>query len=353
MEVPLEWLLTSAAPSLQYRAIRQFLPVEYRPARLEALTYTSMSCRLAVAQQADGVWNGTMLQVPEAGVRVPAAHVGTTAAVHRLLELGWDEGSPPVTNARRPLFRLLAEDADPAFAYELRSAGQEPETVSWSRAILRGAAAAALAHSGYERDPRLRGAAMRLLKRVDEFLRSPLAEDPWVKQGGGHVLSADAVPPSLHFFLMLAFMPEFRNEHDDFIDRVVEYCRRPLPRYASAQVVGARVLPSPYLVLGDPLTSRASVDGDIPFALLWLEVAARLGILDRHEGWKQQFDRLLDDRDRDFVWRPGKGQSVVTTRDVAWPFADLQGRGPEGAAAEVTFRLGLIGTIAGRPLEYV
>ncbi|MGQ0646761.1 MAG: hypothetical protein ACT4P7_04265 [Gemmatimonadaceae bacterium] len=293
-----------------------------------------------------------MLQVPDAGARNPAIRVGTTPAVHRLLELGWDRLSPPLTSARRPLFRLLAEDTDPAFLYDLAPVGREPETVAWSRGVLRGAAAAALAHAGYERDPRLRGAAMRWLSRVDDFISSPLGEDAWVKLGGAHALAFEAAPPSFHFILMLAFMPEFRNEHDDFIDRLLVYLTRPPSKHAPAQVVGTRVLPSPYLVLGDPLSSRQGADGDIPFALWWMELMARIGVLERHDGWKRIFERFLDDRDRDFVWRPSKSQSVVSSHDVVWPFTDLQGTGAVGAAAEATFRLGLIAKFAGRTVEF-
>ena len=45
--------------------------------------------------------------------------VGTISAVRRLLEYGWDRESPPLLQARRVLFRLLAEDDDPAYLYEL------------------------------------------------------------------------------------------------------------------------------------------------------------------------------------------------------------------------------------------
>ena len=272
--------------------------------------------------------------------------------MHRLVELGWDREAPPLYHARRPLFRLLAEDNDPAYLYEMAPGGREPETVGWGRGVLRGAAAAALAHAGYERDPRLRGAASRLVERVDEYITSPLADDPWIKVSGAHALSPDAFPPSLHFLLMLAFMPEFRNERDDFVDRLMTYLSRPLSRHTSAQAVGAKVLPSPYLVLGDPLGTRPSADGDVPFALFWLELMARLTMLQRHEGWKRHLDRFLDDRDRDLVWRPSKSQVVVTINPVVWPFADLQSRGADGFPAEATFRLGLIASLTGRPVEF-
>src|SRR6185437_362305 len=83
------------------------------------------------------------------------------------------------------------------------------------RAILREAAAAALAHAGYEGDPRLRGAARRILERVVGFLRSPLAQKPFVRVGNQHVLANEAAPPSMYALMMLAHMPLFRTEHRD------------------------------------------------------------------------------------------------------------------------------------------
>lgn len=331
--------------------MRAFIDFDGALPKIDVLTLTREAGRLSVAQSSDGAWNRSILAIPAPGARNPAASVGTTSAVHRLLELGWDRDSPPVYGARRPLFRLLAEDHDPAFLYELASNGKDAEVVHWSRGILRGAAAAALAHAGYERDPRLRGAASRLVERVDDFISSPLADDPWVKVSGTHVLSPDAAPPSTHFLMMLAFMPEFRNERDDFIDRLMAYLSRPVPKHASAQLVGTRVFPNRFLRLGDPIPSRSAADADVPHTLLWLELVARLRILDRHEGWKRHFERFLDDRGRDFVWRPSKSQTVVTSHDVAWPFADLQGKGAEGISADATFRLGLIAKTIGRPIE--
>ena len=96
-------------------------------------------------------------------------------------------------HARRPLFRLLAEDNDPDFLYELGAKATDDESIRRGRRILRDAAGAALAQAGLEDDPRLRGAARRSLERIANFLRSPLAQMPWMRVGNQHVLAAE--PP--------------------------------------------------------------------------------------------------------------------------------------------------------------
>ena len=321
------------------------LPLTHKPAIL-----------LALEQTPDGVWNNSMLAVP-----APRAErfegVGTINAVRRLLEYGWERESPPLIQARRILFRLLAEDDDPAYLFELASKGKaDAESTERGRAVLREAAAAALAQAGYEGDPRLRGAAKRLTERVAEFVRSPLGEKPFVRVGNQHVLSAEATPPSLFLLLMLSHMPLFRSEHYQLLDVIYEYIAKPLPRQTPVQLFGKKILPQPQLVLGDMLPSRNAADADVPWSLLWLEVMARLGFLRRNEGWSKLFDRFLDDRDAHGVWHPHKGMAIARSANpYVWPTYPLEDDLVAGEErwTDATFRLGLIARLAGRPIELV
>src|SRR5207237_9173010 len=183
---------------------------------------------LAIAQQADGTWEHSMLTVPSAR----AEHfegVGTVSAVRRLLEYGWDKDTPPLIHARRVLFRLLAEDEDPEFLFELGGKNLGDDLTHRARAILREAAAAALAQAGYEDDPRLRGAARRIIERIASYLRSPLAQKPFVRVGNQHVLPQEAAPPSVYALVMLAYMPLFRTEHHDAVALLYRHLTQPLP----------------------------------------------------------------------------------------------------------------------------
>jgi hypothetical protein len=357
---PLEWLLANAAAPVQYRSIVEVarlgdriggdvatLPLTHKPALM-----------LAATQSADGTWNRSMLGVP--GAR--AEHfegVGTVNAVRRLLEYGWDREAPTLLHARRPLFRLLAEDDDVGQLFELGGRGPvDEDLVRRGRAILREAAAAALAQAGYEDDPRLRGAARRILGRVTDFIRSPLAEKPWIRVGNQHVLAAEAAPPSIYALAMLAHMPLFRSEYHEEMDRVYEAIAQPMPRQEAAQLCGKHVVDQPHLVLGDVLPSRNAVDADLPWALMWLEVVARLGFLRRNEGWSRLYDRLLDGADAKGVWRPpkggtpGKGVAIRAANPFTWHMFPLDSaRVADGGSPDVTFRLGLIGRLSGRAVE--
>jgi hypothetical protein len=352
---PLDWLLAHGAPPIKYRALTEVaklspkeveqvasLPFIHRPALM-----------LSLSQSPDGTWGGGMLSLPKRG----AQHfegIGTIPAVRRLIEYGWHKDTPPLLHARRVLFRLLAEDEDPSFLFELGAthSGDE-DAIRRGRTLLREASAAALAQAGYEGDPRLRGAARRILTRMADYLRSPLAQKPFIRQGNQHMLAAEAAPPSIYAVMMLAYMPLFRAEHHREMDALYTHLSQPQPRQEAVQLVGRTAQPVPHLVLGDPLPHRNAADADVPFAVFWLELMSRLGFLKRNENWWKLFERFLEDRDREGVWHPHKGLvSPTSDNQHVWPMYPLQSQEPgDDRWAEMTFRLGLIARLNGRPIE--
>lgn len=345
-----------AAPPIQYRAITEIAKIgDQAGSRLAALPYTHHPALvLAVQQRIDGIWNDSMLTLPSSRSETFEG-VGTINAIRRLLEYGWDKDSPPILHARRVLFRLLAEDTDPAYLYELSAKNQDEDQIRRGRVILREAAGAALAQAGYEDDPRLRGVARRVLERVAAFLRSPLGQKPWIRVGNQHVLAPEAAPPSMYALIMFAYMPLFRTEHHEAMDRLYQHLTQPMPRQEALQLYGQKAIPQPHLVLGDQLPNRNAADADVPSAITWLELMARLGFLRRNENWLKLFDRFLDDRDELGVWHPHKGMAAVRTANpFVWPSYPLEGAlSGDERWTDTTFRLGLIARILGRPIEPV
>jgi len=353
---PLRLILEKGPASIQFRAIMDVagLELDREEVRTIALTY-GPALSLALEQRIDGSWRNEMLTVP-ASEFGQFDSVGTIPAYRRLLEYGWDRETPPLQRARRLLFRLLAEDDDPGQLYEFgKVAAGDPDLIHRARNVLREAAAAALAHAGYEGDPRLRGAALRILGRVDAFLRSPLAQKPWIRAGNRLVLAPEAHPPSVHVLTMVAHMPLFRSENHAPVSRLLEHVSRPAPRQDACQLVGKHVLEQPHLVLGDPLTTRTASEADVPFAVTWLELMARLQFMRQNASWMQAFERLVGDCDRDQVWHPRRATAKQpSTHPEAWPQFPL-GRADveEDRWLDVTLRIGLIARLLGRPVEFV
>jgi hypothetical protein len=353
---PLSWLLEHGSAPIKYRSIAEVARVtDPSPKTLDWLPYSHRpAIKLAATQQRDGTWNHSILTLPSKTSH-DFAHIGTVPAARRLIEYGWSPESPPLILARRLLFRLLAEDNDPAFLFELATKTRDDDLVRRSRGLFREAAAATLAQCGYENDPRLRGAARRILERTVSYLNSPLGEKPWMRVGNIHVLAPESAPPSLYTLTMLAHMPIFRHEHFAEVERIYDWITQALPRQEALQLYGKKMVSQPHLVMGDMLPHRNAVDADIPFALMWLETMARLNFLRRNEGWMKLFERFVDDRDRSGVWHPHKGtERPGTHHQWAWSTFPLEdGNGPECKWTDVTFRIGLIGKLLGREIELI
>ena len=354
---PLGWLLDHAAAPIKYRAVVEVAKAGgIDPIALSSLPLTHRpALTLAASQSIDGTWNQSMLALPS-GRAEHFEGVGTIMAVRRLLEYGWDKDSPPLVRARRVLFRLLAEDNDPDYLFELGGkATKDEDLAKRARGILREAAAATLAHAGYEGDPRLRGAANRIVDRIANYLRSPLAEKPFVRIGNQHVLPAEAAPPSMYALTMLAYMPLFRSERHEAVELLYTHLTQPQPRQETVQQVGDKTVSQPHLVMGDLLPHRNAADDDVVFAMEWLELMARLGFLKRNDNWLKLFERFLDERDRDGIWHPRKGTAAVkSSNPFVWPMYPLEDSlAGDERWTDLTFRLGLIARISGRTIEAV
>ena len=194
-----------------------------------------------------------------------------------------------------------------------------------------------------------------MLERITSFLRGPLAQKPWIRVGNQHVLAAEASPPSIYALTMFAYMPLFRTEHFEAMDRLYHWLSQPLPRQEALQLVGKKAVSQPHLVLGDQLPNRNAADADVPSAIAWLELVARLGYLKRNDNWSKLFDRFLEDRDDLGVWHPHKGMAAArSTNPLVWPMYPLESAlSGDERWTDATFRLGLIARVLGRPIEPV
>jgi hypothetical protein len=349
VRVPLAWLLEHGSLPVQARTLTELAPHsdELRSA-IPAVYAHPPALRLALQQGRDGTWGGRLLTVARAGD--PAFEgVGTVPAVRRLLEYGWEADAPPFPGARKVLFRLLAEDTDPYFLYELKGdAGNDEYLIRRGRAVLREAAAATLAQLGCEADPRLRGAAVRLLERVMAYVRATASA---AGTDTPPTIPATAAPPTPHFLVMLAYMPRFRSEHQDEMTRLLAFLTAPTPGGAPRSL-SRRDVGQPQVVLGDPLAG-ASESSALPSTLAWLEVLARLGFVRRNPAWNALLDRLLDERDAKGVWQGRTTALAPPERPWDWPSFPLGEpvAARESLVGDMSFRLAMIAKLAGRVLE--
>lgn len=322
-----------------------------------AVTESKAALAVVKKQKDNGVWGGNLLGLapsPTQGIK----DVGTIPQYRRLLQLEWPRGSRPFKLGDRVLFRLLSRDEDPALLFEFQKmVRSDVDAEAWARDIIREAVSAALAEAGYAEDPRLRGAGHRIANSISQFLRGPLAEKPFIKSGKLTVLHPEAHPPSWYSVAMLAFMPNLQRERAGFTERLGHYLAQPAPRKPFVIQVGKRTVKPQHLLLGDPIeVDSKGMPADIPLALHYIELLARMGALPWAPVATKGLGRLLKDCDEHGIWHPKNLRSQPKALNkITYHYypLHLDAKTTEGKEVDITFRLALIARLLGWSLEYV
>ena len=222
--------------------------------------------------------------------------------------------------------------------------------------IMREAASAALAEAGYAEDPRLRGAGHKIASAISQFLRSPLAEKPFIKAGSQMALHPEAYPPSWYSVAMLASMPNLQRERAGFTERLGHYLAQPAPKKAFGIHVGKKTVKPQHLILGDPIDADSKGQAkDIPLALHYIELLARMGALEWAPVATKVLGRLLKDCDDSGVWRPKNLRSQPKPLNkITYHYypLHLDPKTAEGKEVDITFRLAVIAKVLGWSLTY-
>lgn len=358
--MPLAWLLQHGGEIIGYRSLTELAPAgSTDAAALDAARqalWASKPVTAVVKKQKDtGVWGGNLLGLA-ASTALGIKDVGTIPQYRRLLQLGVPLGGRPYKLADRLLFRLLSRDDDPALLFEFRKmASGDTHAESWARWVIREASCAALAEAGHIEDPRLRGSAHKVASAVSQFLRSPLSEKPFVKSGGKTILHPEAYPPSWYSVAMVASMPSLQRERAGFTERLGNYLAHPAPRKAYSLHVGKKTVKPQHLLLGDPIESDGKgVAKDVPLALHYIELLARIGALHTAPVATKVLGRLLKDCDDYGVWHPKGLRSLPKALNKisfhTFPLA-TESKSNESRQVDVTFRLALIAKHLGWHLE--
>lgn len=329
-----------------------------RVAALQAAVLADRGANAIARKQKDtGLWGGNLLGY-SANKTYGWKEAGTVFQYRRLLELGWTPDQRWFKLADRFLFRLLSRDEDPALLVEFqRAAKTDPGLGIWARNMFREAAASALSRAGHIEDPRLRGAAHKVASDISAYLRSELLAKPFRKQSGKTILDPLATPPTIFGVEMLAFMPAVQRERAGFVERLATYFSTPAPKRAFFILAGKKFLKPTFELLGDPMRSDAQGHvPDVPLAVYWLELLARLGIVRQIPSASRVLARLFSETDDQGIWSPKNLRALPkATNPVVTHWFPLEGPGksPAQRQTDITFRLALIARLMGIPVEVV
>ena len=344
-----------AGPSIRYRVATDIFPGLMSPTELDALRLeieNQPAVRQITKKQKDtGVWGGNLLGVA-ANKTTGVKDVGTVPQYRRLMEFGLGRDSRPGRIASRILFRMVSRDEDPKLLFEYgKLAAAELGSEPWIREVLREASSAALAHGGHGDDPRVRGAAHKILNQVSAFVRSELAENPFVKSGRAWILNPQAYPPTIFSLTLLSYLPAVQRERAGLVERLGSYLSVQPPKKAFTVPIGKKLYKPNFLLLGDPIHASASGQpDDLPLALYWMETLARLGLLQTSTSSAKVWSRLSKETDKQGIWHP-KNLRTLPKGSSPWAYhmfpLETDFKTPESKQTDVTFRLALIARLAG------
>jgi hypothetical protein len=332
------------------------VPAESFEADRAVIEHSKAAQAVIKKQKDNGVWGANLLGLaPSAALGIK--DVGTVPQYRRLVQLGLPLSARPYKLADRLLFRLLSRDEDPSLLFEFQKTAKGDQPVAaWSREVIREGASVGLAEAGHIDDPRVRGSAHKIANQVSLFLRSPLAEKPFARSGSTTILHPEAYPPSWYSVAMIAAMPNVQRERAGFTERLGHYLAQPAPKKTYLLAVGKKKLKPQHLLLGDPIEADGKgTPKDLPLALYFIELLARLGALHTAPVATKVLVRLLKDVDPRGVWNP-KGlrslpKSINRITYHTFPL-DPESKDPEYRMVDVTFRLALITKLLGWSLEY-
>jgi hypothetical protein len=358
--IPLSWLLQHGGETVRLRTLAELAPEgSLRPEEFliseQAIVESKPAATVVRKQRDTGIWAGNLLGLAPAAAQ-GIKDVGTIPQYRRLVQLAYPRDGRPFKLAERVLFRLLSRDDDPALLFEFQKlVKSEPLAREWARNVIREAATAALAEAGHVEDPRVRGAAHKVADEVSHFLRGPLAEKPFIRAGSKTVLHPEATPPTWYSVAMIAAMPNLRRERAGFTERLGNYLAQPAPKKSYVVQLGKKAVKPQVLLLGDPIEADSKGNAkDIPLALYFIELLARIGALHTAPVATKVLSRLIKDSDEQGIWHPKNLRSQPKLQNrAAYHYFPIQSesKDAESRQVDVTFRLALIAKLLGWNLE--
>ncbi len=174
--------------------------------------------------------------------------------------------------------------------------------------------------------------------------------------GSQTALNPEAHPPTWYSVAMIAAMPIIQRERAGFTERLGHYLAQPAPKKAFIVAIGKKTVKPQHLLLGDPIEADSKgVPKDLPLALYFIELLARIGALHTAPGATRVLGRLLKDCDESGVWNPKGLRSMPKgANKITYHFFPLEAesKAAESRTVDVTFRLALIAKLLGWELAY-
>ena len=349
---PTPWLLANASAPIQYRVLTELLDrgrddPDVQQARQATLAY-GPAVQLQRKQRKDGSWGGR-IHAGDARKLEPSLE----NLMNKLFEYGWRREAKPIQLAAKTLRSFLTAKRDLKLYEFAKLVKADPRRERYHRWFLRILALGLLARAGYQ-DERSRSGILELLDLTSGFVDSPVARNPTEEIGAAHPLIRreawrNGYPfiPEHNTLRAFAFSPWLLDGEmaKMRLKKVFDY-----------------VLSSTYQELAPELglvrTDKGSfvkshgirlhpVDhyqkkGNLDELLTYLELFARLGLINRYPLLMSQLEWLQSQQAKDGRWNIATKLISENSRWTQLMRIEKDWRSPTRKEADVTFRVLLI-----------
>jgi hypothetical protein len=349
---PIPWLMDNASAPIRYRVLTDLLGLgredqAVQKARQDTLAYPP-AAQIQRTQRKDGTWGGAI----SAG-----DHRKVTPSIEnslgRLLEFGWNRESKPVMAAAKTLRTFMTRRKDLKFFEFAKSVKADEKRERYYRWYLRALSLGLLIRSGYL-DARNRTGVLELLDLTAGFVDNPASRSPVEEIGATLPLIRNAAwnqgyPffPDYHAIVVFAFSPWLLQ--GDLakmrLKKIFDYMLSPTYQSIAPELGLVRTAKGTF-ARGGGMRIRPvehyQQKGDLDELLTYLELFARLGLINRYPALMGHLEWLQSQQGKDGRWSLPTKLIQDQSRWTALLRIEKDWRSPARKEADLTFRMLLI-----------
>ena len=346
---PLPWLLDNACAPIRYRVLTELLGLgreepEVQKARQETLAY-GPALQLQRKQRKDGSWGGAIHAGDPKRVQPSLEN-----ALDKLFEYGWYRETKPVKAAAKTLRQFLTGKKDLKFFEFAKSVKGDERREQYYRRFLRILALGQLVRAGYL-DEKCRTGILELLGQVAAFVDDPGSRHPTEEIGASLPMIKSDVWREGY-----PFIPDFYATrvfaHSPWLlgGEMAKMRLKKIYDYVMSQTYQA-LAPDLGLVRtakgsfpkGHGLRLRTIEEyqktGDLDELLVYLELLARLGLINRYPLLMSHLEWLQSQQTKEGRWNLSTKLISDNTRWTNLLRIEKDWRSPARKEADLTFRV--------------
>lgn len=349
---PIPWLVDTACAPLRYRALTELLgrsreDADVQAARQAALAYAP-ALQLQRKQRKDGTWGGVIHAGDPRRFQLSLEN-----ALCKLFEYGWGRETKPVRAAAKTLRQFLTAKKDLKFFEFAKLVKADTRRERYYRWFLRTLALGLLVRGGYL-DERTRSGVLELLELTSGFVDDPVSRNPTEEIGASHPLirseawkNGYAFLPDLYILRVFSSSPWLlQGEMAKMrLKKIFDYLLSPTYQQIAPDLGLVRTGKGSFIkghgIRLYPL-DHYHKHGNMDELLVYLELFARLGLINRYPLLMTHLEWLQSQQGKDGKWSFSTKLMSDSSRWTNLLRIEKDWRSPVRKESDLTFRILLI-----------